>query len=361
MDFIKITIAFLLVISQTAYALDQSFFSIKTTEAQPISDNFWTPSGSINFDSNQLQELMYSSPDNKKFSFQASALISDDNDIHKLRAFLSFDGIVFTTSSGKVSGNFKATDSSYFPNQASSEMYYNNDTLLPSSSSFTGTSEFIGIGKANTKNIIFGVGYRRTVAPQQLSIKTNQSLLSSSGSYGSYGSTGYSGAYPSSAIDGEGEIIIYGLWIRYDPLREAFEKAQNSKKSTVKFFYFYDALIGNFEYNPGNKVSQDYADATEYTATQNGNPGGGTTLKVSGSKSSLLNMVATYGAGIHAIYPVRHMLVGISAGIERNFYQLDDVDVSSSSSFNDDYAEGRLNSGTSSTSNGVFLRLAITY
>lgn len=337
-----------LLLNSYSHALDQSFFSIKNTKAQPISDNFFAPTDSIQFDSSKYQEFMYSSPDDREFSFQASALLTDDNEIDKLRAFFSYDGIILTTSSGTISGSFQATDDSYFPDQIPTITFFNNDTLLPSDRSFSGKAEFIGIGKASKNNVIIGFGYKRTVAPQLLDIDTNQSLLSPEG------------AYPTSAIDADGEVIIYGLWMRYDPLREAFEQVATNKKSIMKFFYFYDVIIGNFEYNPGSQVSQDYADATEATATANGYPGEGTTLKVSSKKSNFINMHATYGAGIHAIFTVKDTLVGLSAGFENSYSRLDDFGISTGS-FTNDYAEGTLKGGTSNSSNGIFIRLAMTY
>lgn len=362
---LKLLITLVFLFQGNVYASDNSFFSIKFTQLTPISDGFFTPQNLIDFKSSQFRELTYISPEDKKISFQASALISENNSLDNIRAFFSYKGIVISGSSGSIKGTFKQSGDSYFPGQNPPDRLFN--TLLPQDVDFKGSSESFAIGKPLWKDIIFGFGYQKTIAPRFLSVETNQTRVRVTGRdrllYDNSQDYYLQGVYPDEIIDAEGAVAVYGLWVRYDPISDAFKEAVKTNKPVVNYFFFYDAIIGNFEYTPGNKVSQDYAYATEQTAESKGFTGEGTTLKVYSSKSSLVNLVSNYGVGIQAVYPLSYTTVGVSAGYESTYSALDDYTVQFSTDFanKNDYAEAGLKETASKSSYGFFLRFAILY
>lgn len=331
----------------SCYALDKSFFSITSTDSTPEFDNIFIPSMSVQYESSSFQELMYSSPESKKFSIQLAALIGDGKKINRIRAITSYKGMIFAANSGSIKGRFHSSFSSYFPDSDDVDDFI-QDTLLPQKRTFNGDSEFWGIGKLYN-DMIVGVGYQKVISPHLLSIDVPFSVKSYEEGY-----------YPSKAIDAEGKATMYGLWMRYDPIWDAFKMVQESNQPLKSFFYSWDLLIGIAHYSPGSSVSADYAYATERLAASNGYAGRGIDLNVSSAGSGLFNFNVTYGIGYQAIYPIKNMILGASIGFEGSYSHIS-YDFDSSHNFLSDDATGTVDGSASSEINSVFIRFAVAY
>jgi hypothetical protein len=296
-------------------ALDQQFISLKQTQFTPVFDNDGVfPSNSIDFDSSSFREIMYQSPDTKAFSIQVSGLLNADNEFDQVKALLDWGGIVMVASNGSVKGSFNQTDEARLPGfQDPDELF---QTLLPSEQSFEGKSTFFGLGWEQGDGSISGIGYSKVVAPILLSVETNQEYtFGRNPANGEYENYHREGSYPSEAIDAEGTVEHFGLWIRLDPLKDSFETVEATRRPDAGFFFAAHALAGFAFYTPGTKVSEDYAYASEQVAASRGRPEGGTTLLVAESTSFISNQL-TYGTGYQLTLPLESSIVGISVGVE---------------------------------------------
>jgi len=207
-----------------------------------------------------------------------------------------------------------------------------------------------GIGKQQSNNIIVGFEYKETIAPHLLDVDLPFSVK-----------TYEEGYFPNKAIDAEGKATMYGLWMRYDPIRKAFTKAFESNQKSASFFLSWDLLVGKAKYTPGSNVSPDYAYATESLATSNGYSGRGIDLEVASAGSGLFNFNLTYGIGYQAIYPIKDMILGASIGIEGSYTHIYYDSDSSHQSFDDGYASGAVDDSASSETNSLFIRFAMAY
>jgi len=305
----------LLCCSLSSQSSEQNFFSIKQTQFTPVFDNDGVfPSDSIDFNSSTFKEVMYQSPTDKAFSIQVSGLLNADNEFDEVKALLDWGGIVMVASNGSIEGRFNQTDEARLPgNQDPDELF---QTLLPSDQAFEGDAQFYGIGISKDDGSIVGLGYSKRVMPVLLSVDTDQSYTfgynSATREFENYHPEG---TYPYKAVDAEGTIEHFGLWVRLDPLREAFESVEYSNRPEAGFFFGMEAMTGIAVYTPGDKVSEDYALATELVAASRGQTGDGTTLVVAES-TSLLSTSLTYSTGYQVILPFESTIVGFSAGVD---------------------------------------------
>lgn len=305
----------LLCCSFSSQSLEQNFFSIKHTQFTPVFDNDGVfPEDSVDFNSSTFKEVMYQSPTNKEFSIQVSGLLNADNEFDEMKALLDWGGIVMVASSGSIKGRFNQTDEARLPGMQDPDELF--QTLLPAEQEFEGDAQFYGIGMSKDDGTIVGLGYSKKVLPVLLSVDTDQSYTfgynSATREYENYHPEG---TYPYKAVDAEGAIEHFGLWVRLDPLRAAFESVEYSQRPEVGFFFGAEAMTGIAFYTPGDQVSEDYALATEQVAASRGQAGEGTTLVVAESMS-LLSSALTYSTGYQVILPFEGTIVGLSAGIE---------------------------------------------
>ena len=299
----------------SSHALDKQFVAYKQTQFTPISnEDSVFPEDSIDYDSTTFSELTYSSPSNKKFSIEVSALLDAEQEVDQLKAIFNWGGIVLVTSQGTIEGSFSETDEARFPgNQDPDELF---QTLLPEEREFEGESQFIALGVERYGDRIVGLAYMKTVAPVLLSVDTYQnSEFGFNSRTGEFENSNDEGNYPYQAVDAEGTVETFGLWVRFDPMKNSFEKVSKTGKRDAGFFFAADLLTGFATYTPGDQVEIDYANATEEVAADTGNPGEGTTLTVSGSTSLLTNRLV-YGVGFQAVMPVAEYIIGGSIGVE---------------------------------------------
>lgn len=349
-------IASVVLVSHNSFGLDRSYYSLKYTQKTPFMDEGGVfPKNSLTFNSSTYREVVYSSPQDKAFSVQLSALLNEQNEVDQLKAFFDWGGIVIAASQGSIEGQFRQTQEARLPGQQDPDALF--QTLLPSEQSFKGDVEFYGIGWVKSDASIVGIGYQKTVSPILLSVDTYQPYtFGYNNRTGQYENYNPEGSYPWKAIDAEGTIEFVGLWVRLDPLRHAFEIAQRTRKASSQFFFEADIMTGFASYTPGKQVEADYALATETLATSLGRPGEGTTLNVADAFSYITNKL-TYGTGYQMIFPSQYLDVGLSLGIEGTLQ----VNL-----FESDYASGsgesaELFSEASSISYGYFIRLAAVY
>ena len=299
----------------SSHALDKQFVAYKQTQFTPISnEDSVFPEDSIDFDSTTFTELTYSSPTSKKFSIEISALLDAEQEVDQLKAIFNWGGIVLVTSQGTIEGSFSQTDEARFPGEQDPDELF--QTLLPEEREFEGDSQFIALGMEAYGDRIVGIGYHKTVAPVLLSVDTYQNpdfgFNSRTGDFENYNEEGN---YPYQAIDAEGTIETFGLWVRFDPLKNSFEKVAKEGRRDMGFFFSADLMTGIATYTPGDQVEVDYAAATEEVASDTGNSGEGTTLTVSESTSLLTNRLV-YGVGYQAVMPVAEYIIGGSIGVE---------------------------------------------
>jgi hypothetical protein len=305
----------LLCCSLSAHSLEQNFFSIKHTQYTPVFDDDGVfPEDSIDFSTSAFKEVMYQSPTDKAFSVQLSGLLNADNEFDEAKALLDWGGIVMVASNGSIEGRFNQTDEARLPGMQDPDELF--QTLLPSEQAFEGESQFYGIGITKDDGSIVGLGYSKKVMPVLLSVDTDQSYTfgynSATREYENYHSEG---TYPYKAVDAEGTIEHFGLWVRMDPLREVFELVEYTKQPELGFFFGAEAMTGIAFYTPGDKVTEDYALATEQVAASRGESGEGTTLVVAESMS-LLSSALTYSTGYQVVLPFESTIVGLSVGVE---------------------------------------------
>lgn len=301
--------------SLSSQALEKQFVAFKQTQFTPISnEDSVFPDDSIDFDSTTFTELTYSSPTSKKFSVEISALLNTEQEVDQLKALVNWGGIVLVTSQGTIEGSFSETDEARFPgNQDPDELF---QTLLPEEREFKGESQFIALGVEAYGDRIVGIGYHKTVAPVLLSVDAYQnSEFGYNRRTGEFENYNEEGNYPYQAVDAEGTIETFGLWVRFDPLKNSFEKVAKEGKRDMGFFFAADLMTGIATYTPGDQVEVDYANATEEVASDVGSPGEGTTLSVSSSTSLITNRLI-YGVGYQAVMPVDEYIVGGSLGVE---------------------------------------------
>jgi len=296
-------------------ALDQQFISLKLTQLTPVFDNEGVfPRNSIDFESTSFREVMYQSPDNKAFSIQLSALLNTDNEFDQVKALFDWGGIVMVASNGSVKGTFNSTDEAPFPGDQDPDTLF--QVILPSEKEFEGDSSFLGLGWTKVDGSIVGIGYSKVMSPVLLSVNTYQNYTFGRNPYtGEFENYHPEGTYPWEAIDAEGTIEQFGLWVRLDPLKESFEVVENTQKLDSGFFFAANILTGFAFYTPGDKVSEDYAFATEQIAASRGRPGQGTTLVVAES-TAYFSTHLTYGTGYQMTFPLESTIVGFSLGAE---------------------------------------------
>lgn len=304
----------LLCCSLSSHALEQNFFSLKQTQFTPVFDNDGVfPEDSLDFSSSTFKEVMYQSPTDKAFSIQVSGLLNADNEFDEVKALLDWGGIVMVASNGSIEGGFNQTDEARLPGMQKPDELF--QTLLPSEQEFDGESLFYGIGMSENGTVM-GLGYTKKVMPVLLSVEGGQSYTfgynSATRDYENYHPEG---TYPYKAVDAEGTIEHFGLWVRLDPLREAFETVEYSNRPEAGFFFGMEALSGIAVYTPGDQVSEDYAYATEQVAASRGETGEGTTLTVAES-TSLLSTSLTYSTGYQVVLPFESTIVGFSVGVD---------------------------------------------
>jgi len=296
-------------------ALDKHFMAFKYTQFTPISnEDSVFPEGSIDFDSTAFTELTYASPTSKPFSIEVSALLDAEQEVDQLKALFNWGGIMLVTSSGTIKGSFSETDEARLPGNQDPDALF--QTLLPEEQSFEGKSQFIALGIERYGDRYVGLGYHRVVAPMLLSVDTNQNptfgFNSRTGEFENYNEEGN---YPYQAVDAEGTLETFGLWVRTDTLKTSFNEVAKTNRRDMGFFLSLDALLGVSTYTPGDQVEIDYENATEEVASDTGNPGEGTALNAMGS-TSLLSIRSTFGAGFQAVAPVSDYIVGASLGVE---------------------------------------------
>jgi len=344
------------IVSTNVLALDKQFFSIKHTEFTPYHDDggYSAISDSIEFDSSSFRELMYQSPTDKAFSIQISGLLNAKNEFEEMKAAFDWGGIVLVASNGTIEGSFKETDEARLPgNQDPDELF---QTMLPSETEFKGESQFFAIGYDRGGSIV-GLGYTRTVAPVVLSVSTRQQYEFGYNPYtGKYENYHPEGTYPWEAVDAEGTIEQLGLWVRLDPFKKAFEEVGKNGQSVGELFFAADVMTGIAQYTPGDKVKEDYANATEQAAAARGRPGEGTTLEVASATSLITNRL-TYATGVHGVFPIADAIVGASLGVEGtlsvNLFESDPVFGSG--------ADAEMSTESFSMGYGFFLRVAAAY
>jgi hypothetical protein len=305
----------LLCCSLSSHSLEQNFFSLKHTQFTPVFDNDGVfPEDSLDFSSSTFKEVMYQSPTDKAFSIQLSGLLNADNEFDEVKALLDWGGIVMVASSGSIEGRFNQTDEARLPGMQDPDELF--QTLLPAEQAFEGESQFYGVGITKDDGTIMGLGYTKKVMPVLLSVDTDQSYTfgynSATRDYENYHPEG---TYPYKAVDAEGTIEHFGLWVRLDPLREAFETVEYSNRAEAGFFFGMEVMSGIAVYTPGDQVSVDYAYATEQVAASRGEAGEGTTLTVADS-TSLLSTALTYSTGYQVVLPFENSIVGFSVGVD---------------------------------------------
>lgn len=125
-----------LLASMPGHALDQQFFSVKHTEYTPYMDDDGVlfPKDSVEFNTSSYRELLYASPDNKKFGIQLSALLNDNNEFDQMRAIFNWGGIVMVAGSGSIEGDFKQTAEARLPGQQKPDELF--QTMLPAKQKF---------------------------------------------------------------------------------------------------------------------------------------------------------------------------------------------------------------------------------
>ena len=301
--------------SLSLVALEQNFFSLKQTQYTPVFDNDGVfPKDSLDFDTSTFKEVMYQSPSDKAFSIQLSGLLNADNEFDQVKALLDWGGIVMVASNGSVKGRFNQTDEARLPGfQNPDELF---QVLLPSEQEFEGESQLLAIGIVKNDDTITGLGYSKTVMPVLLSVNTYQNYEFGLNPYtNEYENYHPEGTYPYEAIDAEGTVEHFGLWVRLDPLRESFETVEYTRQTDAGFFFGLEAMTGIAFYTPGNQVSEDYAYATEQVAAARGRAGEGTTLVVAESMS-LISTALTYGTGYQVTVPFENTILGFSLGVE---------------------------------------------
>lgn len=348
-------IAGLLSCSFSSFALEGNFFSIKQTQFTPIFDDGVFPEDSVDFQSSTFKEVVYQSPTDKAFSIQVSGLLNADNEFDEAKALLDWGGIVLVASTGTIKGSFKQTDEARLPGLHDPDELF--QTVLPSETEFEGESSLYGVGWGKDDGTVVGFAYSKRVMPVLLSVDAFQSyefgLNPNTGEFENYHPEG---TYPWQAVDADGTIEHYGLWIRLDPLRVAFEKAENSQRIQSGFFFGMEAITGFAFYTPGDQVTEDYAFATEQAAANRGFAGGGTTLVVAES-SSFLSSSLTYSTGYQVVVPFQNTILGFSVGVEGSGA----VHVFESEFTSEPGAEAELFTESTTFSYGLFARAAVSF
>jgi hypothetical protein len=305
----------LLCSSYASHALDQQFISLKQTQMTPVfDDDSVFPSGSLDFESSTFREILYQSPDNKAFSIQVSGLLNADNEFDEMKALFDWGGTILVASSGSVKGRFTPTDEARLPGEQEPDELF--QTLLPSQQTFEGESSFLGLAWSKDDGTSVGLGYSKVISPILLSVNTYQTYeFGRNPNTGEFENYHPEGSYPTQAIDAEGTIEHLGLWSRLDPLKNSFEYVEATNKMDSGFFFGIDAMTGFAVYTPGDKVSEDYALATEQIAASRGRAGEGTTLVVAKSTSFLSSKI-TYATGYQMTFPFESVIVGFNLGVE---------------------------------------------
>lgn len=342
--------------SLSSHSLDKQLITYKQTQYTPIFDNDGVfPKDSIDFNSSTFTELTYSSPSDKEFSIEVSALLNADNEVDQMKALFNWGGTVIVASQGTIKGSFKQTDKARFPGNQDPDALF--QTLLPNESDFEGESSFLGLGWEMHGDRIVGLGYQKTVSPVLLSVDTFQSYeFGFNNRTGEFENYHPEGTYPWKAVDAEGTIETYGLWVRLDPLSKAFEKVARTRRSDSGFFFSADIMTGIAVYTPGERVEDDYAEATEAVATSVGQPGEGTTLEVA-EATSLLTSRLVYGTGYQMVFPVSSAIVGASLGVEGSLH----VNLFESDYAGGSGAEAEIFTESSNFGYGFFFRLGVAY
>jgi hypothetical protein len=336
----------LFVMSSYSNALDGHYFSLKVSDYQPYidGDNFFD--GSIEFDSSMLNELTYTAPSYKEFSFSISAVLDvDSSSVEEIKGMLDFGGITTVVTKGNIKGGFKESGEFVFPgNEDPDELF---QALLPSDPDFEGEYIFYGIGfESSEAGVVKGIGYLSQTMPALIDIDTNQEYtFGRNPRTGEFENYHPEGTLPYRAVDAEGQFELMGLWVQYDTLREAFENAEGRDYTDLGWLFTVDTITGFGFYTPGKRVEDDYFNAT------------GKTLFVDSSTSYLTSYISYEGGGQFIMAKPGYILA-FAAGIEGSL-KVDLFD--SDANYKSSDAQGSLFTESTAFSYSIFARIAASF
>lgn len=333
-------------LSFPAHSLDRQYFSLKISENQPYIDDDGLFDGSIEFDSSLLNELTYTAPSYKEFSFSISAVLdADSNNVEEIKGMLDFGGITTVVTKGNIKGNFKESGEFVFPGNQDPDRLF--QTLLPSDPGFKGDYVFYGIGfESSEAGVVKGLGYLSQTMPALIDIDTNQEYtFGQNPRTGEFENYHPEGTFPHRAVDAEGQFELMGLWVQYDTLREAFENAEGQDYTDVGLLFTIDAMTGLGFYTPGKKIEEDYFNAT------------GETLFVDSSTSYLTSYISYEGGGQFIMAKPSYILAfaaGIEGSLKVDLFEEDD-------NYKTSDTQGALFTESTAFSYSIFARIAASF
>ena len=337
---------FLIALAQPVCALDNQFFSMKVSENQPYVGDGDFFDGSVEFDSTLFNELTYTAPSYKEFSFSISVLLdTESNSLEEIKGMLDFGGITTVVSKGSLEGSFKESGEFVLPGNQDPDTLF--QILLPSEPDFKGEHVFYGIGfESSQKGVIQGIGYLSQTLPALIDIDTNQEYtFGRNPRTGEFENYHPEGTLPGQAVDAEGQFELIGFWMQYDTLRAVFEEIEGTHYSDFDWLFTGDVMTGFGSYTPGEKIEEDYFNAT------------GKTLSVDSSTSYLTSYLSYEGGG-QLTYSNSDFILALAGGIEGSL-KVDlfepDVNIKSTDS------QGQLFTESTSFSYSFFVRVAASF
>lgn len=294
----------LILLTHSAFALDQQYFSLKVSEHKPYADGDGFFEDSIEFESTVFNELTYTSPSYKEFSFSVSALLDQEsNNVEEIKGLLDFGGITTVVTKGSIKGSFKEDGDFVLPgNQDQDELF---QTLLPVESEFKGEYVFYGIGfESGESGVLKGIGYLSQTMPALINIETRQEYtFGRNPRTGEFENYHPEGTLPWKAVDAEGKFEMIGFWVQFDTLRATFEDLEGTHYAGFDWLFTADVMTGFGTYTPGESIEEDYFIAT------------GKTLSVDSSTSFLTNYLSYEGGG-QFVYSDPGYMLALAAGVE---------------------------------------------